>query len=228
MTRFLLPALGCFCICVGSARAAFLIEVDTDGMDDGVLQLSPHFSFGGDTTMAFPSAPSPAFGMSGGDSIFGGDGAAFDTYVYTYSPLVDGSNLVIPPGTPLTGSQAASGVTAGSDGTYRVFATWPATQGVSGGLTHYSLTANGSEVLNTSIDQNGRDGDWVLIGTVDIEAAKTYVLTQQSSTATFISMRAAGVLFEPVPEPRACGLSLMGVAIVSSRRRRRMSRWGIL
>ena len=30
--------------------AAFLIEIDTDGADDGPITYSPNFSFGGDTT----------------------------------------------------------------------------------------------------------------------------------------------------------------------------------
>ena len=76
------------------AQAAFLLEIDTDGSDDGVLTYNPNFSFGGDTTAATQSNASTAYGMNGGDSIFGCNGSAYlDTYVYTYTPNMDSDNL---------------------------------------------------------------------------------------------------------------------------------------
>ena len=76
------------------SEAAFLIQIDTDGLDDGVLTYNSHFTFGGDTTTASQSAPSTAYGLSAADSIFGGDGVAEpDTYVYRYNPTSDADNL---------------------------------------------------------------------------------------------------------------------------------------
>jgi hypothetical protein len=44
------------CVVIGMSlplKAAYLVEVDIDGLDDGVLVFSPDFSFGGDTTDNF-------------------------------------------------------------------------------------------------------------------------------------------------------------------------------
>ena len=97
-----------------TANASFIIEIDTDGLDDGVLTYNTNFSFGGDTTTASQSAATSALGMTGGDSIFGGDGVNLpDTYVYTYDLDVDGDNLALTAGAALNGSgNTASGEVA--------------------------------------------------------------------------------------------------------------------
>ena len=61
---------------LSTAQAGYIIEIDTDGADDGVLTYNADFSFGGDTTTASQSATATVFGATGGDSIFGGDGSA--------------------------------------------------------------------------------------------------------------------------------------------------------
>jgi hypothetical protein len=195
---------------LSTARAGYLIEIDTDGLDDGVLTYNSHFSFGGDTTTASQSVASLAFGMTGGDSIFSGDGSAFpDTYVFTYDPSVDADNLPIPAGTDLGGGILASGGTGGAPGVYAVFATWPFTENVSGGPTTFTVSTAGDS-FSISLDQNGQGDDWIKLGEINWSAGPM-TLTQEADSNTFVSMRSAGALFEPVPEPSSISLGLLAL-----------------
>lgn len=224
MRSLLCFALGA-CLALGTAaNAAFLIEIDTDGLDDGILTYSPNFSFGGDTTTASQSAASPAVGMTGGDSIFGGDGNLLpDTYVYTYTPSVDGDNLSLSGGTALNASgDFASGLTAGGAGTYNLYATWPLSTNISGGPTQFQLSDSSGVVLTTTLDQNGKGSEWINLGSFALDPSEVYTLTQSPTVGnTFVSMRAAGVLFDKVPEPSTIallGLAGLGVAVVRRRK----------
>lgn len=201
-----------------TAHAAHLIEIDTDGADDGVLTYNPQFNFGGDTTAASQSVPSTALGMTGGDSIFGGDGTGFpDTYVYAYSPESQPDNLSIPAGTDLGEGSLATGLAGGGLGLYRVYATWPFTDNVSGGDVAYDVVAPGDS-FQVDIDQNGRGDAWYLLGEINY-AGGVITVTQRAGSNTFISMRAAGVLFEYVPTPGTA--ALLALAGVTALRRRR-------
>ena len=203
------------------AQAAYIIEVDIDGTDDGVLTLNPDFAFGGDTTTASSSATAAVFGGTGGDSIFGGDGVNFpDTYVFTHSPDSQTDNLAITAGQDLGEDNFASGLTGGTPGLYRVYAAWPFTSNVSGGLTSYEVLTEGDS-FTTSTDQTGgglgRGDDWVLLGEIEYTTGRI-IVTQTCESNTFVSMRAYGVLFEMVPEPSSL-LLLGGAALLAIRRR---------
>ncbi len=207
-----------------SVQAGYLLEIDTDGADDGVLTYNPNFSFGGDTTTASQSAPSSAFGMTGGDSIFGGDGSAFvDTYVYSYDPSSQADNLAIPGGTDLGGGVLASGLSGGAPGVYAVFATWPFTQNVNGGDTTFTATTAGDSFV-MSLDQNaggaGSGNTWIKLGEINWTGG-AITLSQEAGSNTFVSMRAAGVLFEVVPEPSVFALSSFGLLALMAARGRR-------
>lgn len=187
-------------------QAAFLFEIDTDGADDGVVTYNSDFTFGGDTTTASQSVTSLAFGTSGGDSIFGGDGAAEpDTYVYTHAPDSEPDNLAIPPGTDLGGGNLATGVVGGAPGLYAVYATWPFTTNVSGGDTRYEVSTAG-DAFTVDIDQNNKGDEWVLLGQINYTSGDITVIQQPTEANSFISMRAYGLLFEALGEqvePRA-------------------------
>lgn len=202
-----------------SAPAAFLIEPDIDGLDDTVLTFSPNFSFGGDTSTASQSIAATSFGLTGGDSLFGGDGSAFlDTYVYTYDPSSEADNLVLPAGTQLGDGDVGLGNVGGGPGTYRVYATWPFTENVSGGLTTYDVTTSGDS-FSTPLDQNGRGHVWVLLGEIDYTSGPITV-SQQAGENTFVSMRSAGVMFELIPEPTSLALFGLGTLSLALTRRR--------
>ena len=162
--KFFRLALAALFYCVAvSAHASFVIEPDIDGLDDAAVTPSPNFSFGGDTTAASSSiavgggptpTSGPLVGTTGGDSIFGGNGGAIpDTYLYTYTPGTDGDNTAIAGGTALNDDgDTASGIPAGASGTYRVYATWPQSQNVSGGDT--AIQADGGRIRYALNDGN--------------------------------------------------------------------------
>ncbi|MEM7314597.1 MAG: hypothetical protein AAF497_15735, partial [Planctomycetota bacterium] len=198
MKRFLAVALLSASFCSLSS-AAYIFEIDTDGADDGVLTFNSGFSFGGDTTTASQSAPSTAFGTSGADSLFGGDGGAMpDTYVYRYEPAVDGDNLAVATGTDLGEGDLASGLAAGGAGTYAVYATWPFTTNVSGGLTRYTVASDDGS-FSVDINQNdaddlmgaaGRGHVWVKLGEIPFSTGAIEVTQEPTAANSFVSMRA--------------------------------------
>lgn len=200
------------------ATAGFIIEIDTDGSDDGVVTYNPGFSFGGDTTTASQSTPATAFGAAGGDSIFGGDGLNLaDTYTYAYSPASQPDNLVIPAGTDLGEGNLGTGVVGGGAGTYRVYALWPYSENVSGGPVSFDVVAPGDN-FQVMIDQNMRGNAWVLLGEIEYTSG-VITVAQRAGSNTFVSMRASGVLFEAVPAPGSA--MLVGLAGLVALRRRR-------
>ncbi|GAB4549410.1 MAG: hypothetical protein Tsb0013_10650 [Phycisphaerales bacterium] len=203
---------------VSPLHAGHIIEIDTDGLDDGVLTFNPQFNFGGDTSTASQSAAATAFGTTGGDSIFGGDATStVDTYVFAYSPESQPDNLVIPAGTDLGEGNIGTGLVGGAFGTYRVYALWPETNNVTGGLVNYDVVTPGDS-FQISLDQNGRGDAWALLGEIEYTGG-VITVTQRSSSNTFVSMRASGVLFEYVPAPGAGALCLVA-GLASARRRR--------
>jgi len=207
---------------LSAAQAGYLIEIDADGLDDGPVTYNTHFSFGGDTTTASSSVAGTAYGLIGGDSIFGGDGSASpDTYVFRYEPSVDVDNLVIPAGTDLGGGLLASGLSGGSPGLYAVYATWPFTENVSGGLTTFTATTAGDSFV-FSLDQNGGGDQWYKLGEI-FWTSGPITVTQEAGANTFVSMRSAGVLFEVVPEPSTFALLGLGALSLAAWRRRRRS-----
>jgi hypothetical protein len=203
------------------AQGALLLEIDIDGADDGVVTYNPNFSFGGDTTAASQSAPSSAYETNGADSIYGGNGVDLpDTYVYTYTPGTDADNLSIPVGTDLGAGNVASGLVGGGLGTYRVYATWPYTSNISGGLTTFTISTAGATDVTVDIDQNFQGNEWILLGDIVFsDMGSSIVVTQEAGANTFVSMRAYGVLFEAIPEPATLALLGLGGLLLSRRRR---------
>src|SRR4051812_182848 len=86
-------ALSCF---ISSARAAFIVQVDTDGSSAGSAgTLNSHVSFTGTTTThgGF-SIAATAVGLNPGNSIFGGNATTVDQYVFTYTVGTDADNFI--------------------------------------------------------------------------------------------------------------------------------------
>jgi peptidoglycan/xylan/chitin deacetylase (PgdA/CDA1 family) len=189
-----------------AAHAGYLIEIDTDGLDDGIIAWSPDFAFGGDTTTASQSIKATTIGLTGGDSIFGGNGSALpDSYVFTYAPDARADNQYLDAGMALGDGNFASGAIGGGPGRYAVYATWPTTTNVTGGLTNYHVATAGDSA-SFSIDQNTKGNVWVKLGEVDYTSGPITV-TQTATSNTSVSMRAGGVLFERLSDGGVGGYS---------------------
>jgi len=205
-------------------HAFFIVNIDDDGQDNGLLALNPNFAFGGDTTIASSSASTLGpLGMPDGDSIFGGNGVSLpDTYTFSYTPGVDIDNFATAAGVALNADgDLTTGIAGGGTGTYNIYAAWPFTNNVSGGDTTFSI-AHEDGLLSVALDQNNKGGEWVFIGTAFLETGSTYTLSMSSTSNTFVSMRASGVMFEAaVPEPSLSaaflGIAVAGLAILRRR-----------
>lgn len=222
---YLLPIIAGLTIGNGPASAAYVLSIDTDGATGNGITFNPNFSFGGDTTSGSTStAFSAAIGLPLGDSLFGGNGVnSPDTYVYSYTPGTDGDNVSLLAGTALNANgDQASGEVAGGSGLYNIYATYPASANVSGGLVTFNLVAGATTLFSVQIDQVtsgsnlGNGNQWVFLGSAALDAATTYELQQIAGSNTFVSMRASGVLFDAqvsaVPEPSmAVVLGMAGV-----------------
>lgn len=237
--RKLLLGLGCaasFCVAT-SAQAAFLVDIDIDGADDGPITYHPNFSFGGDTTTASTSSKSTAVGHNQADSIFGGDGANFpDTYLVTYHPAVDGDSIDLSGQALNVWGDVGSSIVAGGSGDYAIYATWPHTNNVSDTATTFTLGEAAGDLASVTLNQNaavpprdvtgdgnpdpGSGGEWIYLFTVTLDANTEYTLRQEAGTNTFVSMRASGYLFDAVPEPASLGLMGIGGLALLSRKRR--------
>ena len=215
------------CLMAVNVQAAYLIQVDTDGADDGPISFPANFSFGNGGTTASTSSHSAAVGLAPGDSIFGGDGTPADQYIFTYDLDVDGDNTPIAVGTPLNGAgDVAGGMAAGGSGRYKVYATWPFTSNVSGGDSNFALSDDlTNSLFNVDIDQNnggaGSGNEWILLGDVTLDAARTYTLTQTAGDSSFVSQRIEGILFDRIPEPTTAVLAALSALGVAAARRRR-------
>jgi len=237
-----IATMACGMLAVSEANAAFIVNADT--ADAG-------FSFGGDTTSASSSIASAAVGTSG-TSLFGGNGsnangnpfdpATADTYVFTYD-LNNADNFSPSAGSLLGsttgfGTEFASGVVGGVSGTYNVYFTAPASTNVNPLGSLVTISNDGAPVTIAALNENngstgadldpdpafvgGANNSWLLIGTVDLTAGNSYSVTVAANTNSFVSQRAAAVMWElAIPEPTTGCLLLvasMGMAVIRRKR----------
>lgn len=196
-----------------TAHSAWILEIDTDGLDNGVVVYNPNFNFAADTNTASNSAAAAGFGTTGGDSIFGGDGTiSADTYQYHYTPGADADNLVVPYAQSLGGAHRGTGLTGGTAGIYRLYALWPFTENVSGGPVTYTIVSD-FDVYEVTLDQNGKGDEWVLIGDIDYRGGGITVF-QTAGSNTFISMRASAIMFEQISRADTCDGDANGDGVV--------------
>ena len=82
-----------------------------------------------------------------------------------------------------------------------------------------------NSLFNVDIDQNnggaGSGNEWILLGDVTLDAARTYTLTQTAGDSSFVSQRIEGILFDRIPEPTTAVLAALSALGVAAARRRR-------
>ena len=121
----------------------------------------------------------------------------------------------------------ASGLTGGGPGLYFVYATWPHSSNVSGGDTRFTTTTTGDSSVIDFDQTGGGIGTghyWYKVGEVNWSSGPITVTMEPTVQNSFVSMRAAGMLFElerPIPEPSVIALLGLGTLFVAARRRRR-------
>ena len=213
------------------SQAAFIVGGHSSELGNA------NFSLGGDTTAVSASAPSAAVGLTGGNSIFGGNGADLpDTYVFSYTPGPDADNYSPAPGTVLGSStgapgqgNVATGIAGGGTASYNVYFTVPESTNVSGGGSDFTLTQDGAAIIIADLNQNnegtgpdtdpgeafvgGANNAWYLLGTVNLTEGNTYTVSMAANSNTFVSQRAHAVMWErvtPIPEPAS--IALLGIA----------------
>jgi hypothetical protein len=222
----LCAALVCAGMLSGAAQAAYIVGAHTSEKGHAT------FSFGGDTTTASASTKSAAVGLTGTNSIFGGDGVtAGDTYIFSYTPGVNADNTTFAPGAALGSTtnfpgngEVASGATGGASGLYNVYFTVPESTNVSA-QSNITITSDGAPIVLSAVNMNnggtGPDSDpgpafvggannaWWKLGSVNLTAGNTYSVTIAALANTFVSQRAHAVMWElAVPEPSTASLAL--------------------
>jgi hypothetical protein len=212
------------------AQAAFIVQPDVDGSSAGTAGTkNPLMSYGNGGTTNSWSVAGTAVGLQPGNSAYGGNGTPGDQYIFSYTPGTNADNVAFTAGDDLGNGNVATGVTGGGSGQYNVYVAWPNTNNISDDgatPTNYVATSDGPSVsadFNQDEHTNGAlvGGPWVFLGTVQLTAGNTYTVTQTAPNSSFVSMRAAGVMWEavPVPEPTSLGLLALGLPLALRRRR---------
>jgi hypothetical protein len=219
--------------CAQTLQAAFIVEPIAGGKAFGNYAWVGGAGGVASVTALGGTAP----GLSGiNSSIYGGN-VSPDIYQFSYTPGTDVDNTVFSAGDPLGDNfgtpNLASGVTGGGSGMYNVYATWIVSSNVNAAGVDFSATSDGPAVSVLAVDQNtgmsgspGGNAGWFLLGTVSLTAGNTYTVTMDAVADTFVSMRSAGVMWEPVPvpEPSTLALSLLGGAVLFGLISRRKNR----
>ncbi len=239
----ILLALAALLRIAAPADAAFMIETRSGGKGFA------NFGYGGDTTSSSTTTTgTAAVGTTAGiGSVFGGNASAKDIYVFKYTPGADADNATYATGAILgstTGfpgqGNVATGLAGGASGIYNVYFTVPESTNVANPSSDFTITQNGPSTVLTGVNLNnggtgpdtdpgsafvgGANNAWFKLATVTLNAGTQYTVTQQAYGTTFVSQRAAAVMFEfvgpAVPEPATFGLAAMGIiGLVLARRR---------
>jgi hypothetical protein len=228
----LIAAVVVLCVVDNNAHGARIVQPDTDGVVQAPTAagtLNPLVTFGNGMTGGFGwSVAATAVGLQPGNSIFGGNSATADQYIFSYTPGTDADNATFTAGQALGNGNLATGFTGGTTGLYNVYACWPNTSNLSDdGATPTSYVATGdlgsvTTGLNQDETTNGAlvGGVWAFVGQVQLTAGNTYTVSQTAPNSSFTSMRAAGVMWEAVvPEPASLSILALGAMAMVRRRR---------
>jgi len=202
------------------ASAAFIVEAHSSG------KANANYSQGGNV-LRESTPPSSAIGTIATHHRWSSTADA-DPMVFSYTPGVDLDNTVLVPGTDLGNGDLASGLPGGISGVYNVYATWPASTNVTGGPSTITVTNDGTPVVSSHDLNTGGSGTpggndaWLLVASgVPLSIGNTYSVSFERSSATWVSQRVHGVMWElQIPEPSSLLLSALGMLGVAGFRRR--------
>jgi len=223
MKRVILSTIVAATLIAQCVQAAFIVEP----IAGGKAYANYAYTGAGGTAASVTALGGLAPGLSGiNSSIFGGNGTT-DQYTFSYTPGTDADNTTFTAGQWLGDNfgttNYASGVIAGASGDYNVYATWVVSANIGSPTTvpnlDFYVSSDGPLLHPATVNQNtgntgtpGGNAGWFYLGTVSLTAGNTYTVVWDSIVDNFVSMRSAGVMWEPVlvPEPSTLVLSIAG------------------
>jgi hypothetical protein len=186
-----------------NVQGAFMVETWPGSVGHPVPGLANE-NYVGDGRPSSDEWPSPsrAVGVTAASAVYGGSVDHVYTFYYTPSPAgcLDVDNVTFAAGTDLGNGDLATGLAGGGAGLYNVYATWRYSTNVTQNNANFTVTSEGDDVSLLNVQQYGTtpgSDNWLLLAErVPLVTGRTYTVTQNATTTSWVSMRNHGVMWE--------------------------------